>query len=267
MQAAVDSLLRAGRLLHLDRLLAVPSAHSTQDLAREACGGRPGLIVLAGRQEQGRGRLGRPWHDPDGLGLAMSFVLPASPTPGVLSIQAGLAACMVVEAALFRPNPPAIGVRWPNDVVEMRPSQRKFAGVLIEQTGDLALVGIGINVLQHAANFPPQLAHRAVSLGMLGSTTTRARAAASLAQYLDCCLDLRDADLLNAWRPRDVLAGTRRTLEHRGVRYSGTIVGLDPLSHVELIDDQRGPLTLPALTTSLVHDAPDPTDSPAASGG
>jgi len=50
---------------------------------------------------------------------------------------------------------------------------RKFGGVLTEVRGGTAVLGVGVNVLQDQADFPPELAGRAMSLaaecpGMLG---------------------------------------------------------------------------------------------------
>src|SRR5882672_10585176 len=78
---------------------------STQDFARDMANGSPGLLVIAGRQTTGRGRLGRRWADTSHLGLAMTFVLDAAAhTPEQLSIAAGVAACRACEESLAGPE-------------------------------------------------------------------------------------------------------------------------------------------------------------------
>src|SRR5881394_4876 len=77
----------------LRRVVVVRETRSTQDFARETAGGQGGVLVVAGRQLAGRGRLGRRWADTSDVGLAMTFVLDAARTaPERLAIGAGVAA-------------------------------------------------------------------------------------------------------------------------------------------------------------------------------
>lgn len=251
LRAALDHAIAEGPDSCIDRVVVLDETTSTQDEARRRCEGRPGLLVVASRQTGGRGRLGRRWIDDQPLGLAATFVLPAPTNPGLLSLQAGLAACLLCEAAL---DGRTLGVRWPNDVVTREPHERKLAGVLVEQADGLAFLGIGINVLHALADFDPALAGRAASLRLMGSTWDRPHAAAFLISVLSRCLSLEGPDLLRAWHPRDTLARSRRTFEHAGQRYTGQVLGIDPLSHIELMDEAKGLTRLPALTTSMIHD-------------
>lgn len=143
----------------VSRVAVVATTGSTQDAAREMAAGRPGLLLVAGKQTGGRGRLGRAWSDERGLGVAATFVLgPEAARSAHLPIAAGVAACRTVEAALGRAYPGRtvvrgavdaargvaeaaailsanplgwaasrvvlprrrIGLRWPNDVVTVR---------------------------------------------------------------------------------------------------------------------------------------------------
>ena len=47
--------------------------------------------VVAELQTAGRGRLGREWHEVPSAGLAMSVLVPLTPSPGWLPLVAGLA--------------------------------------------------------------------------------------------------------------------------------------------------------------------------------
>lgn len=241
------SLLAAVARRHIrivDRVVVLPEAASTQDEALARAQGRPGLLLLAARQTAGRGRLGRAWIDPLGEGLAATFVLPATNDQGRTAIASGLAACLACESAIAAP----LRLRWPNDVVA--PDGRKLAGVLIEARDRLLLVGIGINVLQAA--FPAPL--DAVSLRMLGSSCSRIDASVALLRELDACLALGDDALLREWTSRDALRGTRRTFLHAGARHFGLVESISPTAEIRLrLDDGRS-VSLPAATTSLVHE-------------
>lgn len=146
-----------------------PTVCSTNTLAKEmALEGAPhGTVILAGHQTGGRGRMGRSFSSPEGLGLYLSLILrPNCPASALmhLTCAAGLAACDAVESAAgFRP-----GIKWINDLVA---DSRKLGGILTEmsvnaKTGlvDYAVIGIGINCLQKKEDFPPELQSIAVSL-------------------------------------------------------------------------------------------------------
>ncbi len=113
--------------LRLDR---VPS---TQDIARDRFEDLP-LLVLARGQTQGRGRYGAGWMTSD-RALAASLAIPfddADTRP--LSLMAGVAAVRATEGT---------SLKWPNDVLL---DGAKTGGILVERSGDLAVIGLGLNL-------------------------------------------------------------------------------------------------------------------------
>lgn len=237
----------------VSRAIFVPECVSTQDIARTDPSG-PGLVVVAGRQTGGRGRLGRRWADTGEQGVAATLVLDARRfDSGTLSLLAGLAAWRSVQAHV--PAGVRLGVRWPNDVVE-RGAGRKIAGVLIEVAHGRALVGIGVNVGQAA--WPVELEGRAVSLAQLGSAATRGEVVATLVREFNAIHSACEGNgaeaFVKEWRQGDTLTGTRQRFVWNGVRHEGVVVDLDPTHAITLADDTRGVVRLPALTTSLLHD-------------
>jgi biotin-(acetyl-CoA carboxylase) ligase len=213
----------------------------------------------------------------------MTFVLDAEAfEPGELALIAGLAACFTIEAALELDAPAAglargvldalinpvgavagaigsvrVGLRWPNDVVarsSASASPLKLAGCLVEVRDGLALVGIGVNVGQNADDFPPELAGKAASLGMLGSHWDRADVIERLVVELDRCVQLPVDRAVDQWIRRETLVGTLQTFEHDGRRFTGVVESVDPLASLRLRTDS-GVVDLPALTTSLVKDS------------
>lgn len=230
--------------------LVLDECASTQDAALDPHAATPGAFVVAGRQHAGRGRLGRAWHDHAGLGLALTCVLPAA-SPA-LSIAAGVAVLRAVTTL----GTSRIGLKWPNDAVERDGARRKLAGVLVEVRSGVALLGVGLNVLQHGPDWHAALGDRAVSLFELGLPATRADALAALLAALDDVLSLCDSDagtraITTEWRAADVLAGTVQEFEHNGSRVRGLVRAIDPLRDI-LIATPAGDLRLPAASTSLV---------------
>jgi BirA family biotin operon repressor/biotin-[acetyl-CoA-carboxylase] ligase len=120
-------------------------------LARE--GTPDGTVVLASRQDSGRGRLGRSWSSPEG-GLYLSVVLrpqlPPADTPQ-LALVIGLGAAEALEH--FGAH---VLLKWPND---LQLGGRKLAGVLLEMSAetdrvDWVVAGIGLNVRRPAESGP-----------------------------------------------------------------------------------------------------------------
>ncbi len=112
-------------------VVIVPETTSTQDAARRL-DAAPGTVVIAGRQTAGRGRLGRVWADTGDEGIAASFVC-AVAAPERMAVACAVATARAAESVLGR----LVGIKWPNDIVA---EGRKLAGILIEQSGDRAVI-------------------------------------------------------------------------------------------------------------------------------
>ena len=138
---------------------------STNDDAKKLAGeaAAEGTIVLASKQTDGRGRLGRTWVSPEG-GLYLSFVLrPECPPESLahLSLIVGIA----VRKALVGLGCDCATLKWPNDVLlstdaddESR-TAGKVSGILAEaivsEAGlEAVIVGIGVNVNRGPDAFP-----------------------------------------------------------------------------------------------------------------
>lgn len=211
---------------------------STNDEARRLAeaGAPAGTTVLADFQYAGRGRGDRRWETPPGAALLVSILLRLSGRPdatlsvGTIPLRAGLAVAHAVEraAGVFA------GIKWPNDVVLAGPRGGKLAGILCEgafsPSGGFVIVGIGLNVHQREADFPPEIRHSAVSLRIAaGQRVSRAGVAdAIIAGVLALARDVDrplDPGTLRELAARDVLRG-RRVAVDGAVR--GTAVGVAP---------------------------------------
>ncbi len=235
----------------LDRVRVVAETKSTQDSARDAAGGKPGLVLIAGRQTGGRGRLGRSWFDDGGHGLAVSMVIDAHAADGLLAIRAGLAACQACETALGT----GCQLRWPNDVLEPGGGGRKLAGVLVEVREGLAVVGIGINITQGARDWPAELGSRAVSLAQLGCGGSRIDVACLLLRGFAQALEMPAADALAFWREREWLIGRRCALIAGSRRIVARVEGITPAGTLAVVHDDGRAEDLASASVSIDHDA------------
>lgn len=211
---AFGGCLPGGRLA--GPLRAYRSVPSTQAIARAwgEAGAPEGAVVLADHQTAGRGRRGRAWIAPPGTSLLVSVVLrpslpvarwPEIPLTAGCAVAEGLEAAAGVSAAL----------KWPNDVLV---GGRKLAGILAEGAAGappLVVLGIGVNVSQGEADWPPELAGRARSLAGEAARVTRAgllgAVLARLAAWYGVLLEEGFDPVRAAWRQRG-LFGARVVL-------------------------------------------------------
>ena len=218
-----------------DLVCYVPVTGSTNaDLKTLAKQGAPhGTAILAGQQTGGKGRLGRSFHSPEGMGIYLSILLrpDCAPTDLMhLTCAAAVAMCDAVEAAAgFRP-----GIKWTNDLVY---GQRKLGGILTElglsPAGrvDWCIIGIGINCRQQETDFPEDLRHMAGSLDMVtGRQTDPARLPAAMLDALhrmDKRLLTEKEALLDAYRTSCVTLGKEISVVRGNDIRHGTALSVD----------------------------------------
>lgn len=214
---------------------------STNDVAREQGrkGARSGFVVAAARQTGGRGRMGRNWESPPDRGLYVSILLRPELTmaeTGRLTILGSVAAVDAVESLCgVRP-----GIKWPNDLVRRG---RKLAGLLIETEPkgkrlDFAVIGIGLNVRQAAADFSPEV--RALATSLLLETKQlyrRADMLVALLRAFEKRLTRPFEEAREAWTASSLTLGQQVTLTTARGRKQGQAMGLDETGALLLRDD------------------------------
>lgn len=151
-----------------------------KELAEE---GHPGgTLVVADRQEAGRGRRGRSWDSPSGTGIFMTLLLKPDMNPNHASMLT-LVAAMAVARAISKCADTEAFIKWPNDIVI---GGKKICGILTEMSAQFdfinhIVIGIGINV--HNEHFPEEIAETAGSI--LLQTGKRIRRAELIEQILE----------------------------------------------------------------------------------
>ena len=141
------------------------SIDSTNTKAKElAEEGHPsGTLVVADRQTAGKGRRGRSWESPTGIGIFMTLMLKPEINPNNASMLT-LVAAMATTRAIRRVTGVPAMIKWPNDIVM---NGKKVCGILTEMSAQFdyinhIVIGIGINV--HNEDFPEEIAKTASSL-------------------------------------------------------------------------------------------------------
>lgn len=140
---------------------------STNDEARRLsrAGAEAFTVVVADSQQAGRGRNGRLWVSPAGVGLYASVVLRPHVATEFLPSVTLLAGVAAAEAVMGCSGLP-IMIKWPNDLLIY---DRKVAGLLCEAelsaSGDsVVIVGLGVNVNTSEALLPARTRFPATSL-------------------------------------------------------------------------------------------------------
>ncbi|MBI4084179.1 MAG: biotin--[acetyl-CoA-carboxylase] ligase [Candidatus Lambdaproteobacteria bacterium] len=213
------------------RLDEAPSTN-TLVLEREEYLAQHGLVVLARHQSAGRGRMGRAFASVAGTQLLFSVVAHLRLRPEqvpLCSLVAGLAVAQAVEDTLaLRPE-----LKWPNDVTL---GGRKLCGILAElrqgPPGEARLVvGIGVNCLGAAADFPPELRPVLTTLAEHTAAPVDPEAVlGAILRRLDAGLTRLEAGetaaLLAEWSRRAPLAGRRVRYAVAGGQREGVALGI-----------------------------------------
>lgn len=228
------------------RHLAECGSTNTEALAHLRDGGGP-LLLSAGRQTAGRGRLGRAWQSDD---AALTFSL-AQPLPAELGLSGLSLAVGCTVADVLDPAGGRIQLKWPNDLFL---DGAKLGGILIETVplpGERrgVVIGIGLNLQP----LPPDADRSAFASGHAAlHTLDPAATAAGLLDRLAPALQAMLADFANlgfapwqtAFARRDLAAnrlvrvgdqtGLARGVSARGELMLETAFGVAPCSGGEL---------------------------------
>ena len=217
-----------------DRLQWFDTIDSTNTrLKALALQGAPhGTILIADHQTGGRGRMGRSFHSPEGMGIYMSILLrPECPPDRLmhLTCAAAVAMCDAVEKSCgFRP-----GIKWTNDLVVGR---KKLAGVLTELVFDssrnvAAVIGVGLNCCQGHEDFPEEIRSIATSLAQVtASSPDRASIAGAMAEAfrkMDAELFCAKADTLARYRENCITLGKDISLVRGDEIFHGHALDVD----------------------------------------
>jgi BirA family transcriptional regulator, biotin operon repressor / biotin---[acetyl-CoA-carboxylase] ligase len=117
---------------------------------------KEGLVVIAEKQNKGRGRLSRHWSSPKAKGIYISIVLKPEMTPFDAPVITLMAAVSVARAIRETYGIQAL-IKWPNDIIV---KGKKIAGILTEMEAEsdkikFLILGIGVNINAKQADIPP----------------------------------------------------------------------------------------------------------------
>ena len=240
-EAEIKSLMHtewvAKEVLYFDTIDSTNT--KAQELAEK--GYPSGTLVVADKQESGKGRRGRSWVSPSGTGIFMTLMIKPDINPNNASMLTLVAALAVAKAITSVTGEKAL-IKWPNDIVI---NGKKVCGLLTEMNAQFdyinhIVVGIGINV--HNESFPEEISQMASSLMIEagGKRFHRAQIIAETMSYFEQYYDtfLKTQDLSALVREYDELLVNRnksvRVLDPKEP-FDGKAMGITPKG--ELIVD------------------------------
>lgn len=223
---------------HERGLILGDCAASTNDLVKDMAlhGAAEGVTLIVDRQTDGRGRLGRSFHSPEG-GLYLSTLLrPTDQSPGQITCCAAVAAARAIESLCDA----KIYLKWVNDLYL---NGRKLAGILAEGVfapdGTLAAVVLGVGINVGAMDFPPELVSIATSLGNEGYSLAREDLAAAFLNQWE--IVFADPAAMDEYRRRNLVIGRQVTVAQGNRTYPATAEAVTDEGHL-VVRDQNNDL-------------------------
>jgi BirA family biotin operon repressor/biotin-[acetyl-CoA-carboxylase] ligase len=216
-------------------VVSFDSTPSTIDAASKLAqeGAREGTVVVAEAQSGGRGRLGRKWSSPGGVGIWTSIILRPLIPPRDAPKLTLLAAVSVATVLRDQYGIDAL-IKWPNDVIV---GNRKICGALTELMAEqdavkYLITSFGLNVNQTRSKFPAEVRDIATSMRIeSGKKLDRP-------EVFRCVLREFDGhyshfrnhgsdDILDHWRRLSGTLGNRVMIQLRDEQIEGVAIDVD----------------------------------------
>ena len=215
-QGSIGAFLSDERMTDVTVLPVVDSTNTyCKDLARK--GAPQGTVVISDCQTGGKGRRGRSFLSPSGVGLYLSYLMrPESWIDKISEITCwtAVAVCEAIKDCYGLDSQ----IKWVNDVLMNR---KKICGILTEasfeaESGTInsLIIGIGININEKRSDFPDELELVATSISIEngGKTFMRSELASALIKRLDRLASGWPSDheeYLEAYRSHCITTGNR----------------------------------------------------------
>ena len=213
---------------------------STNRVAKElALSGAPeGTLVVAERQNSGKGRLGRSFFSPEG-GIYMSMVLRPE-IPAERAVLITTCAAVAVARAIERVSEVVAGIKWVNDIFVQG---KKVCGILAEaglvpeeSVPSYVVLGIGINVKHQSV--PEELKDILGCLEDSGKSVSKNDLIAAVwEEFSELYRNLSAAAYMEEYKKRSVLLGKTVTLFVPEGEYKAVVTDIDKEGHLEIDRD------------------------------
>ena len=223
-------------------LIEYEEIDSTNRVAKELAvqGGAEGTLVLAKRQNGGKGRLGRSFFSPEG-GMYMSMIL----RPTITADRALLittCAAVAVARAMERVCDVTAGIKWVNDIFV---NGKKVCGILAEAglsstsaNPEYVVLGIGINVKKQSV--PEGLKEIVGCLEDNGQTVLKEDLIVAVwEEFGELYRNLSTAVYMEEYKARSILLGKEVTVYAPEGDYTAIVTDIDKEGHLIINKNER----------------------------
>lgn len=207
---------------------------STNTEAKKAAeaGAPHGTLAVADYQSMGKGRRGRSWTSPHGVGIWMSIMIRPNLHPSCASMLT-LVAALAVADGIKKVCRLDSKIKWPNDIVV---NGKKVCGILTEMSTELdcinyVVTGIGINA--NTDEFPEDI--RDVATSLLLETGERVKRSQLIAAVMEAFEQyygrfMENENMSGLLEEYNSLLANRDNMVRvlaPGSEYTGTALGID----------------------------------------
>ena len=213
---------------------------STNEVLKQMAleGAKAGKVLVAWRQSQGRGRLGRSYESPRG-GIYMSMLLNAD-KPLLLTAKAAVA----VRRAIEENTGIMTSVKWVNDLLL---NGKKVCGILAQTAGDKVVIGAGINFQIDVKALDSSVRDIAASLYRPGQEPEcdSLDVVNSVIRNMYALAQDDGKEWLDEYRAASAVTGRKVKVFQAGVQTgSGTAVSIDDNCALHVLDEKKGEMIL-----------------------
>lgn len=217
---------------------------STNNFAKSLAqlGAAHGTTIISEVQTQGKGRMGRSFYSPLGMGIYMSVIIRPK-----LSVEHSLlitsCAAVAVAEAIEKVAGMECKIKWVNDIYS---GKKKLCGILteaavnVEQGGlEYAIVGIGLNVQN--VNFPKVVSDIATSIKLeTNENVSRSVLAAEILNCLEERLEnIHDKNFINEYRSRSNVIGKRIEITQGEKNFCAKCTDIDECGRL-IVQNEKG---------------------------
>lgn len=197
-------------------------------------GGSSAALFLADRQIGGRGRVGRSFYSPSGVGIYMSLLLSAPENVSDLVLLTS-AAAVAVRRAILKVTGIKTDIKWVNDLYF---NGKKVCGILCEYLSEQRQMIIGVGINLYPSEFPKDIADTAGALlNTRSDDLTREALTATVAGELLSITDvLKDGGFMNEYRENSAILGKEIRYIQNGVSLSGVATHIDERGYLHVRD-------------------------------
>ncbi len=232
---------------------------STNSFAKSLAqlGAEHGTTVISEVQTQGRGRMGRSFYSPLGMGIYMSIIIRPK-----LSVEHSLlitsCAAVAVAEAVEKVAGIECSIKWVNDIYS---GDKKLCGILteasvnVEQGGlEYAVVGIGLNVQN--VSFPKNVSDIATSIKLeTDETVSRSVLTAEILNCLEERLDnIMNSGFITEYRKRSNVIGKRIEITQGENVSRAECTDIDEYGRLLVKCDNGDEKALSSGTIRIIHD-------------